>query len=43
MHLHEGTLEALALKPAKPEDIPHLDQMADLLFDAVQGFRPERT
>jgi hypothetical protein len=36
MLLHEGTMETLALKRAKPEDIPQLEKLADLLLGAIK-------
>ncbi len=41
MLLHEGTMETLALKLAKPEDIPQLEKLADLLLGAIKNFLEE--
>ncbi|MDF7800059.1 hypothetical protein P4C99_11340 [Pontiellaceae bacterium B1224] len=38
MLLHDGAIEALALKLAAPEDIDQLEELADLLLDAIEEF-----
>jgi hypothetical protein len=38
MLLHQGVLETLELKQAKPEDIFQLNRLANLLMGTIEGF-----
>ena len=42
MLLHQGVLESLELKQARPEDIFLLNRLANLLMETIEAFLKKR-